>query len=320
MKIRKLAMVLFAGFMLSGFDTADLYEPRELEALKKITPTGSAFSQQLVREYNVFANFLYDNGFDFSDSVHFARKGLSVASGEEVFPEPVVDWDVRKEHIAELTNGRARLMRAISSGARLMAPQKSAVAQVRYDCWIEESEEGNHENDCKRQFEDLLPQLEQAAGNVNIADRYRDQNQRQPKPQAPLSPYPEPVGYDNTATSASDEPLDIAEALYLIFFDFDSANIRAEAQSVIDTLANEIRPLNLSAISIIGHADTTGSEQYNKRLGLRRAKSVKDGLIKRGIDPAIISIDTRGESELLVPTSDGVREPANRRSVITFTE
>lgn len=313
MTYRKLATLSLCALLLSGFTY--LYEPKELEALKKITPTGSPFSQQLVNEYRVFSKFLYDNDFDFSDSVHFARKGLSVASGEEVFPEPVVDWDVRREHIAELSSSRARLIRAIKGGARQMEPQKSAIAQARFDCWIEESEEGNHENDCKRQFEELLPQLEQAAGNTNIADRYNDRTQ--PVPQAPVSPYPTPVGYDGTG---SNEPLNVAEALYLIFFDFDSANIRAEARGVVDELAKEISGIALSGIKIVGHADTSGTESYNQRLGLRRANAVKDALIARGIDPAIISVDTRGENELLVPTSDGVREPANRRSVITFVQ
>ena len=51
---------------------------------------------------------------------------------------------------------------------------------------------------------------------------------------------------------------------------------------------------------------------------MKRANSVRDALIERGVDATLIKVEGRGEDELLVQTADGVREPANRRAQITF--
>ena len=51
---------------------------------------------------------------------------------------------------------------------------------------------------------------------------------------------------------------------------------------------------------------------------MKRASAVKSALVERGVDPALVKVDSRGESDLLVETADGVREPANRRVTVTF--
>jgi len=51
---------------------------------------------------------------------------------------------------------------------------------------------------------------------------------------------------------------------------------------------------------------------------MKRANAVREGLVARGVDAAMISVTGRGETELLVDTADDVREPANRRVQITF--
>jgi len=50
----------------------------------------------------------------------------------------------------------------------------------------------------------------------------------------------------------------------------------------------------------------------------RRANSIKGELIARGVPAGIITTGGAGENDLLVATQDGIREPANRRGVITF--
>ena len=116
----------------------------------------------------------------------------------------------------------------------------------------------------------------------------------------------------------NNEPLNLAEAMYLVFFDFDMSNINAGAQSVVDTVTNEILSRKIDGVNIVGHTDTSGSAAYNDKLALRRATAVKNALIERGVPAEAITIEGRGENELLVETQDGIREPANRRAVITF--
>jgi OOP family OmpA-OmpF porin len=106
--------------------------------------------------------------------------------------------------------------------------------------------------------------------------------------------------------------------MYLVFFDFDKSTIGTGGQSVLDAVAAEIKNRNLTAVNVAGNTDTSGSNKYNDKLGMRRANAVRDALVKRGIDASLIKTESRGEDKLMVKTPDGVREPANRRAEITF--
>jgi len=100
---------------------------------------------------------------------------------------------------------------------------------------------------------------------------------------------------------------------YLVFFDFDSSQITPEAMSVLRTVADNVPKANAQAVRAIGHADRSGPDRYNQRLSLRRAEAVKAQLIQLGVPANEISIEGRGETDPLVPTADGAREPQNRR-------
>ncbi|GHU03576.1 membrane protein [Alphaproteobacteria bacterium] len=100
---------------------------------------------------------------------------------------------------------------------------------------------------------------------------------------------------------------------YLVFFDFDKADITPEARSIIGQAANAAKAEKATAINLVGHTDATGSVTYNLALSLRRANAVKDALITLGVPANEISVVGKGKSDPLVPTADGVREPQNRR-------
>ena len=63
--------------------------------------------------------------------------------------------------------------------------------------------------------------------------------------------------------------------------------------------------------------DTAGPKVTNFDLGLRRANSVSALLRQAGLDAAAIDVISHGETELLVPTADGIIEARNRRVEIT---
>jgi outer membrane protein OmpA-like peptidoglycan-associated protein len=71
-------------------------------------------------------------------------------------------------------------------------------------------------------------------------------------------------------------------------------------------------------IEVTGHTDRAGSDAYNMALSLRRANAVKDQLVREGIAANQITVMGRGESQPLLPTADGVREPQNRRVEIVL--
>ena len=74
-----------------------------------------------------------------------------------------------------------------------------------------------------------------------------------------------------------------------------------------------------TTIEVNGYADTSHAlpgrrgQQYNLRLSIRRADSVKAELIRDGVPANVIEVHGYGDTHLLVPTGPNVREPQNRR-------
>ena len=105
---------------------------------------------------------------------------------------------------------------------------------------------------------------------------------------------------------------------YLVFFDFDSSALTTDAQSIVRTAAQSSKQMGITRLEVTGHADRSGTDRYNMRLSQRRAESVRAELIRQGVSANDIAIFAKGESQPLVPTADGVREPQNRRVQIVF--
>lgn len=295
------------GFLLTGLvltlgACSGFGKHSEIEALNEVQPVGSPFTQHLASEYRDFANSENEKMFDYPDAIHFARKGLAAAAGDVVMPEPLSDWNLTPAHMEELGAGRGRLVTAFDLGARDIAPQLSAVAQARFDCWIEQQEENWQQEvtTCKNQFLDAMNQLE---GMLQ-------------KP-APM-PATDDLGPVSALDTGNAGPMAAEDSMYLVFFDFDKYNINDGAASVLDAVAAEVRKRGVNSIQVVGHTDSSGSQSYNEKLAMRRANAVRDGLAQRGLDVAVMSVDGRGERELLVKTTDNVREPANRRAQISF--
>ncbi len=73
-----------------------------------------------------------------------------------------------------------------------------------------------------------------------------------------------------------------------------------------------------SRITVVGHTDTSGSAAYNRRLSVKRANVVTETLVDMGARRESIQISGVGETDLAIQTPDGVREPKNRRAVVTL--
>jgi outer membrane protein OmpA-like peptidoglycan-associated protein len=103
---------------------------------------------------------------------------------------------------------------------------------------------------------------------------------------------------------------------YIIFFDFNKANLNAEAQGVVAEAAEAFKTTGSTHVIVVGHTDTVGARNYNKKLSERRAAVVKDEMVRLGVPDDVITTEGRGFDDLLVPTGPGTREPRNRRAVI----
>ena len=105
---------------------------------------------------------------------------------------------------------------------------------------------------------------------------------------------------------------------YLVFFDWDKADLTERARQIIAEAAGASRKVQTTRIEVAGHADRSGTPAYNQRLSQRRADAVAAELVRQGIARNEIAISAYGESRPLVPTADGVREPQNRRVEIVL--
>lgn len=103
---------------------------------------------------------------------------------------------------------------------------------------------------------------------------------------------------------------------YIVFFGFAKCNITSEADAVLSEAASAAKSQGSASIKIVGHTDSVGSVSYNQKLSECRANAAKSNLVSKGIPDGAISTVGKGETELLVQTGDGVKEPQNRRATV----
>ena len=138
-----------------------------------------------------------------------------------------------------------------------------------------------------------------------------------PEPVAPPAPPPPPPPPAPVAPPAP-EPAACNTGPYIVFFDFDSSAITAEAAMVLNGAVTAYQNCGTANVMLAGHTDTAGPAQYNMALAGRRNASVRDYMTGQGIPADRISSEAFGQTRLRVPTADGVREPQNRRVEITY--
>jgi outer membrane protein OmpA-like peptidoglycan-associated protein len=100
---------------------------------------------------------------------------------------------------------------------------------------------------------------------------------------------------------------------FLLYFKTDSFKLTNDSAALLQPILNAIHKTQSRDISVIGHTDRAGSKEYNLTLSAKRAQTVCDLLVKKGVDASIIQVSSHGEGNPLVPTADNVKEPRNRR-------
>ncbi len=130
-----------------------------------------------------------------------------------------------------------------------------------------------------------------------------------------VAPPPAPPAAVPAATAA---PAPAPARNYLVFFDWDSAALTDRARQIVAEAAENASRVQVTRIEVAGHADRTGTPQYNLALSRRRAEAVAAELVKHGVAKQAIDIQAFGQAKPLVATADGVREPQNRRVEIVL--
>ncbi len=128
-----------------------------------------------------------------------------------------------------------------------------------------------------------------------------------------LFPPRPPMQGAEAAPPAPEAPAPAATRTYLVFFDWDRSDLTARARQIIAAAATASSQVQTTQIDVNGYTDLSGSAAYNKRLSVRRAESVAAELVRDGVSQDDIVMKGFGETNPLVPTAKGVREPQNRR-------
>ena len=144
------------------------------------------------------------------------------------------------------------------------------------------------------------------AGTRDFSDRYG---------QSVASAASAQIAYGDNNARLRDLSVDFkANAQDTVNFAFNRAGLDASARRALDGQAAWLKANPSVKMTILGHTDLVGSEGYNDRLGLRRARAVLRYLVRRGIARnRLQALESRGEREPIVQTE--ARERRNRRAV-----
>jgi peptidoglycan-associated lipoprotein len=104
----------------------------------------------------------------------------------------------------------------------------------------------------------------------------------------------------------------------IVYFDFDSAEIKADSQSVVTAHAAFLSKNPNQKVRLEGHADERGSREYNIGLGERRGQAVRRALLLQGVAEVQLSTVSYGEERPAAAGSDEQAYSLNRRVEIVY--
>ncbi len=254
---------------------------------------GTTFESHLTREYVWLARAAAKKDDNWWDASAYISRARRLSSGEEVLAiDPdTVDYGLGRSDRTDSEDANAlwQSVMATITENRGERPLECALAQATYDNWIEEEREGTQTDPAKvRALLSTALELCEGPEEMPMAE-------------------PEPV-------EMAPEPI---ETRYVVLFEFDVSELDDVAKSQIQAAAEAAEALDeVDEVRVTGHADRSGPEKYNQTLSQARADNVAGALTAEGVEQELLRIFAVGESNLAVPTDDGVRAVLNRRVVI----
>jgi peptidoglycan-associated lipoprotein len=125
----------------------------------------------------------------------------------------------------------------------------------------------------------------------------------------------------NAGQSADDETAGPQAGLLakrVIYFDFDSSEIKGEGTDIVAAHAKYLTTNPTARVRLEGHTDDRGSREYNIGLGERRAQSVRRALLLQGATEAQLSTVSYGAERPAVAGHDEAAWAKNRRVEIVY--
>ena len=124
----------------------------------------------------------------------------------------------------------------------------------------------------------------------------------------------EPVAADQNGGNTAG-PANVAR---LVYFDYDSYEIKPQFQSLIESHARFLRTNTQRRVSLEGHTDERGGREYNLALGQRRAEAVRRALALLGVADGQVEAVSFGKEKPAAPGNDEAAFSQNRRVEIAY--
>jgi len=105
-----------------------------------------------------------------------------------------------------------------------------------------------------------------------------------------------------------------------VFFDTDSSELSDQARATLDKQAQWLGNYNRYAFTIEGHADERGTREYNIALGARRAETVREYLVSRGVSGQRMRTISYGKERPVAVCNDISCWSQNRRAVTVLDQ
>jgi len=130
----------------------------------------------------------------------------------------------------------------------------------------------------------------------------------------PIEPPPPPLETPTPVpTPLPTPPVRKRIVLRGVNFAFDSSAIRSESRPVLDEAVQQLAAYPEVLLSVIGHTDALGTEEYNQALSVRRAEAVFRYLVNRGIAPERVTVEGMGEANPVATNDTEEGRAQNRR-------
>ena len=141
-----------------------------------------------------------------------------------------------------------------------------------------------------------------------------------PPPPAPAPPAPpRPLTEDEIFARKTLEQLNAEMPLGDVSFDYDQSGVREDQRAGLQKNADWLRRWSTTRVTIEGHADARGTNEYNLALGERRGNAVKDYLVTLGIGADRMVVISKGEEAPVCTDANEMCYVRNRRGHFIIT-
>jgi len=140
-----------------------------------------------------------------------------------------------------------------------------------------------------------------------------------PAPRPAPPPAPAPLTEEELFSRKSLDQVNAENPLADVAFDYDAATVRDDQRAILQKNADWMRRWTSTRVSIEGHADARGTNEYNLALGDRRARAVMDYMVSLGIAADRMVVVSKGEEAPLCTETTEACYARNRRGHFVIT-